>query len=86
MKQLASWAVKLCVRNVLIVMIISCKIYFVFSIFMVYENHKNIFTTKISRSLVFFVPMVPTEPIDPPPLPTGAVTADLTELHRLQLA
>ena len=35
------------------VMIIRCKIYFVFFIFVVYANHENIFTTKISRSTVY---------------------------------
>ena len=36
----------------LTVIIIRCKIYFVFFIFVVYANHENIFTTKISRSTV----------------------------------
>ena len=39
-------------KNVLTVMIIRCKLFFVFFIFVVYVNHKNIFTTKISRSMV----------------------------------
>ena len=34
------------------IMIIRCKIYFVFFIFVVCANHENIFTTKISRSTV----------------------------------
>ena len=33
-------------------MIIRCKIYFVFFIFVVCANHENIFTTKFSRSTV----------------------------------
>ena len=33
-------------------MITRCKIYFGFFIFVVYANHENIFTTKISRSTV----------------------------------
>ena len=37
-------------------MIISCKIYFVFIIFVVCANHENIFTTKISRSTVVHAP------------------------------
>ena len=36
------------------VKIIRCKIYFVF-IFVVYANHKNIFTMKISRSTVYTI-------------------------------
>ena len=40
-------------KNVPTVMIIRCKIYFVFFIFVVYANHENIFTTKISRSTVY---------------------------------
>ena len=33
--------------------IIRCKIYFVFLIFVVQANHENILTTKISRSTVY---------------------------------
>ena len=36
-------------------MIVCCKIYFVFFIFVVCANHENIFTTKISRSTVVCV-------------------------------
>ena len=39
------------------IMIIRCKIYFVFFIFVVCANHENIFTTKISRSTVYCVPV-----------------------------
>ena len=39
-------------------MIIRCKIYFVFFIFVVCTNHENIFTTKISRSTVVSPPLV----------------------------
>ena len=42
-------------KNVLTAMIIRCNIYFVFFIFMVYMSHKNIFTTKISRSTVQYL-------------------------------
>ena len=49
-KLLASCAVKF--REQLAIMIIRCKIYFVFFIFVVCTNHENIFTTKISRSTV----------------------------------
>ena len=34
-------------KNVLAIMIIRCKIYFAFFIFVVCANHENIFTTKI---------------------------------------
>ena len=37
------------------IMIIRCKIYFVFFIFVVCANHENIFTMKISRSTVYTV-------------------------------
>ena len=40
-------------KNLLIVMILFCKIYFVLFIFVVYANHENIFTAKISRSMVW---------------------------------
>ena len=39
-------------KNFMAIMIIRCKIYFVFFIFVVCANHENIFTTKISRSTV----------------------------------
>ena len=39
-------------KNVPTIKIIRCKIYFVVFIFVVYANHENIFTTKISRSTV----------------------------------
>ena len=39
-------------KSVLTVIITRCIIYFVFFIFVVYANHENIFTTKISRSTV----------------------------------
>ena len=45
---ITSCYVKLCVQNVLTIMVyFHCKIYFV-----VYANHENIFTAKISRSTV----------------------------------
>ena len=48
-----SCAVKPCAQKcILTVMITRCKIYFVFSIFVVYTNHENIFPMKISRSMV----------------------------------
>ena len=50
----ASCAVKLCAKKVLMVMIIHYKIYFMFFLFMVYANHEKNFTTKISRSTVIW--------------------------------
>ena len=60
-KQPASCAVKPCVQNMLTIMIIGLlQIYGIFRvfIFMIYADHKNIFTTKISRSTVVTMDIV----------------------------
>ena len=51
---IASCVVKQYVQNMLTIMIyFHCKIYFMFFIFMVYANHENIFTTKMSRDTLY---------------------------------
>ena len=51
---IASCVVKQYVQNMLTIMIyFHCKIYFMFFIFMVYTNHENIFTTKMSRDTLY---------------------------------
>ena len=42
----------------IIVLLQNCGVYFVFFIFIVYTDHINIFTTKISRSIVVNVDAV----------------------------